>query len=86
MSDWLDANLDTTGMSRLQSKGWKHPLQILSLACGVIFRHNLLRRYCADKNKCMKFWIPSMSIHRGQICNSHISWSANTACFKICVM
>lgn len=65
MSDWLGAILDTTpGMSKLQSKGWKHPLKILSLACGVIFRHNLLRHYCADKNKCMKFWIPSMSTQR----------------------
>jgi len=65
MSDQLGGILDTTpGMSKLHSKGWKHPLKILNLACGVIFRHNLLRRYCADKNKCMKFWIPSMSTQR----------------------
>jgi hypothetical protein len=65
MSDRLVAILDTApGMSKLQSKAWKHPLQILSLACGVIFRHNLLRRYSADKNKYMKFWIPSMFTHR----------------------
>jgi len=59
VSDWLGAILDATpGMSKLQSKAWKHPLQILNLACGVIFRHNLLRRYCADKNKCMKVLDP----------------------------
>jgi len=64
MSDRLGGILDTTPwMSELHSKGWKHPLQILNLACGVIFRHNLLR-HCADKNKCMKFWIPSMSTQR----------------------
>lgn len=63
--DWLGAILDTTpGMSKLQSKGQKHPLQILSLACGVIFSHNLLRCYFADKNKCMKFCIASMSTQR----------------------
>lgn len=64
MSDWLGAILDIApGMSKLQSKVWKHPLKILSLACGVIFGHNLLR-HCADKNKCMKFWIPNMSTQR----------------------